>query len=562
MPPEVLQQQVAASRASAPTIPVATPVARPQAPDREASAWHWRALFPMVALLPLLWVHAEHLWSRPQYQFFPFVFLGSFVIAWSRRLDSIDTKSAPGVALGLTFLSWFVLAIAEIFFSPALAAFSGIILVAAGCFAIGGASYFRTMLPAWLFLFLLLPLPFGLDRQLVLAMQRLTSRGSSAMLDYFGVYHNLAGNVVEITGRRLFVEEACAGVNSLFALLACSLFLVFWLRRPWIRGLILMMASVGWVLVANIVRVSAIAICIERTGFDLTAGVRHDALGLACFLLAVLLIWSTDRLLLFFVPRWGNDIAASPTPAPRPTSSDAPFSRLGRLVSWPVAIAFGVLLAFHLAVYGFEPQDEFASATPAPTMASIGKTSLPEAIGPWQRVEYSELHRDTGSAFGEHSKVWHYKWNHLTAVVSLDYPFRTFHDLSECYLNQGWNLERSQQHPEEGGENAPAFWIDMKFAKTGVHAGHVLYCEIDSNGTALGREGQWLGAVHRVERSLARLRERLSNPLGKGSTKSNGPVHQIQVFVETQEPLSAEELVSLRELHATTYVQLRRQLFR
>ena len=139
-------------------------------------------------------------------------------------------------------------------------------MAAALLYAVGGARLFRAALPAWLLLWLIIPPPFELDRQLILWLQSLTTRWASAVLDFLGQYHVLAGNVVEIGGRRLFVEEACSGVNSLFSAAACTLFFVFLVRRPPLHAALLLAASVGWVLAANVVRVAGIAYVLARWG--------------------------------------------------------------------------------------------------------------------------------------------------------------------------------------------------------------------------------------------------------------------------------------------------------
>src|SRR5947207_3400532 len=85
----------------------------------------------------------------------------------------------------------------------------------------------------------------------------------------------LAGSVVEIAGIPLRVEEACAGVNSLFSLVACCLFLILFLRRPWMRAVLLVIATFGWVLVCNVVRVTLIAVSSDRWHHDLATGLKH-----------------------------------------------------------------------------------------------------------------------------------------------------------------------------------------------------------------------------------------------------------------------------------------------
>src|SRR5436853_413288 len=82
--------------------------------------------------------------------------------------------------------------------------------------------------PAWFFLWLLIPPPLNLDQRLVTRLQTFTARQSSRLLDQLGVLHVMQGNVVVIPHKHLLVEEACSGINSLFSMLACTLFFVLW----------------------------------------------------------------------------------------------------------------------------------------------------------------------------------------------------------------------------------------------------------------------------------------------------------------------------------------------
>src|SRR5436305_1526006 len=106
----------------------------------------------------------------------------------------------------------------------------------------------------------------ALLRMFVNRMQMLASMGSSAVLDSLGVIHVLNGNVVRITLKPLFVEEACAGLSSLLTVVACSLFLVLWLRRPVVRSVLLVLSSIGWVIACNILRIVVIAFMLDRFG--------------------------------------------------------------------------------------------------------------------------------------------------------------------------------------------------------------------------------------------------------------------------------------------------------
>ncbi len=291
-----------------PTVAPAFPPARRVLPWAVLAA----VAAALAAHLPLLILHAQQIWMRPHYQFFPLVLLGAAVLAFLRLRDLGPLTPAPAPrAWPLLGAAWILLAAAELLYSSWLGTTAALAALAALLYALGGARLFRAALPAWLLLWLAVPPPFELDRQLILWLQSLTARWASAALDVVGVYHVMAGNVVEVGGRRLLVEEACSGVNSLFSTLACTLFYVFFVRRPPVRAVLLLAAAVGWVLAANVVRVAAIAFLAARWGIDLSEGWRHETLGAGLFVAVLGLVWSTDRLLLFLTAP-----SARPKPAP------------------------------------------------------------------------------------------------------------------------------------------------------------------------------------------------------------------------------------------------------
>ncbi len=338
LPPD---RSVAPATANAVSASAATPPSLASSPATLAWLGACYGVVILVAFAPLLQQHAINLWARPHYQFFPLALLGAGLLAWlyGRTASTPLSPGNSGAALAGFTVAWALLAVAEVFFSPMLGAVAFVLLLAVVIYAAGGAALLRSLLPAWAFLWIAVPPPFGLDRQIVGALQTLNSHVSSAVLDTLGVLHLLDGNVVQISGRRLLVEEACSGVSSLVAILASALFLILWLRRPWSGALLLIASAIGWVLVCNVVRVVTIAYVFDRWALDLSAGRKHDLLGLGCFALAVLLIWSTDRLFLFLVPPaavpGATAVAAAPA-APAALSLRA-YSRLPawRPCRWP-----------------------------------------------------------------------------------------------------------------------------------------------------------------------------------------------------------------------------------
>jgi exosortase len=564
------------SRGAAPAAPAApngVPVVPgapvPAAPSDAPPAWKWLlALLPLAALAPLLASHFNHLWLLPHYQFFPFVILGAAVLAWSRWSSAPRGANDLGTAFALLATAWCLLAVGEAVDSPMLAVVALQSILAAGLFALGGFVFFRALLPAWAFLWILVPLPFGLDRQLVGSMQQVASMASSAVLDCLGVVHILEGNVVRITQKPLFVEEACAGLNSLFTLAACSLFLVLWLRRPLVRGILLVVASIGWVLACNVLRIVTIAFVLDRFGpeWDLSIEPRHSILGFVCFCLAVLLTWSTDRFFLFFLPRWNDE-----TPAPAPVAATAEqseplpkhvrFADLCRLASLPVATAFGIVLVLHFAIHSFILPDVTAPAGFEDNVQKIDQASLPPALEQHVKIRFDETRRDTGSAFGEHTKLWIYRKGSQFVGVSLDYPFPKFHDLAPCYVGRGWSVDLTKAHNGLENPKAPPIWHEHRMHKSGGRFGYVVFAEFNAEGDSLDGESRLLGTLQRHERALQAIYDRVFRPEDFKTPKPMGPAYQIQTFVESENPMTDADRDEIQQVFFGAVRSLRHELF-
>src|SRR5262249_40581347 len=200
----------------------------------------WLSLAAVVAAhVPLLVRHAQQIWLRPHYRFFPFALAGAALLAWLRmRGLKALTPGKAWLAAPALAVSWLLLAAGEALSSSWLGGVAALVMLAALSYALGGVPLCRRLWPAGLVLWAVVPPPLELDRDLILSLQSWTTRASSAVLDVFGVFHVMAGNVVEIDGRRLMVEDACSGINSLFSVLACTLFLVLLRRRPLLRSLL------------------------------------------------------------------------------------------------------------------------------------------------------------------------------------------------------------------------------------------------------------------------------------------------------------------------------------
>jgi exosortase len=520
------------------------------APATEAAprslAWVPLVVLVMLAAahLPLLLAQVTQLWIRPHYQFFPLIVVSAVVLAAIRARDLGQLiPGSPRWSYVLVGCAALVLAAGVVLESSLLGGLALLLNLAALLYGIGGHRLLFSLLPAWALLWLAVPLPLELDRKLILTLQSLTTQWSSQLLDLLGVFHVMAGNVVEVSGRRLLVEEACSGVNSFFVVLACTLFYAFWQRRPAVHTLLLLAAALTWVLAANVVRVTGVTYVTLRWNFDMTIGWRHEVFGFLLFALALLLVWSTDGLLLFLLGPGVNSVRPRVSgPAPGAPATRLPPLRRTWLASPAVAVVYALLLAaqwpsFGLGGTGTLPADPSAG----PALDTLSAEILPRRWERWERLGFTTETRNPGSNFGEVSKVWAYHLGQNAAAFSLDYPFPNWHDLTRCYTAQGWLIEDQQVLAPQAGEDGGLGFVEVKMTKPAYRAGYLLFAQLNRRGTELEpRRGGANLALYRHATTLQRWQQRIRGEKVVAE-EAEAPVYQVQFFVETFTPLDEAE---------------------
>ena len=379
--------------------------------------------------------------------------------------------------------------------------------------------------------------PLNADAHLIAALQRLTTSLADRLLDALGVLHNVAGNVIEIPGRRLFVEEACSGVNSLFAALACTwAYLLFLPRRPFV-WFVLTASVPAWVMFSNVLRVTTVAALRSRWNLPVDESPWHDLLGYAVFLCTAGLILATDQLLRFYAAVLppsdfaDRDVAAhaSLSASPSTVSPQSPHVDAAR-TSWLGRTLALTLLVAQIPVWRPAAENWVAAFRREP-LAEFGVALLPAEFDGWRCTDFHATRRERNSTFGEHSQAWTLAGEGARAVVSLDYPFSGWHELTECYAAQGWSItsRRVDDSAHSAGERnlneIPAVEVRMVHAPTARY-GLLRFALVRADGRALRP---------RAAGELDELRDRVSDRLrawgaddGRAAT-----TFQVQLFVET-----------------------------
>ena len=576
---------------------------------REAGEGRWRAAVALglVGLAHLPWLAAQGrlLWSYPHYQFVPFVPLGAAALAVrdSRRLGPL-TPGDRRWSVGLLAASLLLMALAAMLWSPLFGTLAALTTLLALAQSWGGARLVRAMLPAWVFLWVAVRPPLGLDFDLIFALQSVATRWSSRVLDLLGVFHVAAGHVIELADRRLFIDEACSGIHSLFVAMTATLFYVLWVRRGWLSSLLLFAAAAAWVMVGNVFRIVTTTVLWSCWGININSGWKHELFGLLVLVVTVGLILSTDLLLqtvLGAVRRvWSEQLAwrsrqasnalrlrfagkgarsgvgwmvpgggglgtpAAPVRADRPGEPTRwPPTRGVWLASWPVLAAFGLIGAGQLGVAAREvlyaaPALEALFAAPAMerSLASLKADDVPESVGPYQRAGFTVERTGTPGIRGEYSRQWTYRSPRATAVVSADYPFVGWHELTDCYRGQGWIVEG--RTVEAGGADQAGPRVAATMVKPLEWHGLLVFALDDERGEALSPPS-YLGwrAVLRERLSFGHMRLLGGQPSGRsrGGTVAG---YQIQVLWYSGDPPTPADEGQVRELFEQARAAFRR----
>ncbi|PAY18781.1 hypothetical protein CKO51_14525 [Rhodopirellula sp. SM50] len=416
-----------------------------------------------------------------------------------------------------------------------------------------------------LLLLMMIRLPLNLDLQLAATLQRVTSQVSSYLLDSFGLTHYLRGNVIELPGGTLFVEEACSGVQSLFTVLFLVCLWIVFRRRPLIATPAYLLAGVLWALVMNIVRITSIALAQEWYSTDLSTGTPHELLGWICLSGAVLMMLSTDRFLrVMFFPVPPDESGHPGDPVSRlwnrmllfgvPEENDdegsiAVDERLeSGVIGQPLARAMLVVaslvclssLAMGYRIVATRFDSGLANAD-RPLLWDPG-AALMNRTGYASLITNHESLRDANSKeLGNHADVWTVVLDGMPVRIAVSQPYPEWHDMRLCYSGNGWQVNdwkpvlTSADVAEKTasiGDRWPVSYAEM-VRDTGEF-GTLLFCGLTRDSDLLSPPMSGLYSL---------LNDRIKD---RGALHSN--IIMLQLWTETEAPLSPEEREKLQKL--------------
>jgi exosortase len=259
----------------------------------------------LALLLLLLWLYHSILfrlvaqWGNdPNFSHGYFVPAFALYVLWSDRAKLRAIVPAPSwaglpvVVLGLLMLVVGVLGV-EIFTER-----SSILILLAGLIVVFlGWKFFRAVLFPWAFLFLMIPLPNLILQRITFPLQLLASKLATFMLRVAGIAVNLQGNVIYLASMTLEVIEACSGIRSLLSLITLALIYGYLMeKRIWVR-VVLACSAVPIAVFANGFRIFGTGVLGQYWDPDKAQGFFHEFQGWLIFVVSLLLLFGTHRLI-------------------------------------------------------------------------------------------------------------------------------------------------------------------------------------------------------------------------------------------------------------------------
>ncbi|MEZ6126132.1 MAG: exosortase U [Planctomycetaceae bacterium] len=503
-----------------------------------------------LAYSPLLVRLGRWLWNRDHYSFFPLAIVGVIFLLSSALAEPGDIEASPVVRKFLIRVAMILLLIAILFVSPWISGVSAMFLLMGGIYTVGGPVGAKKSLPAWLLLWLLIPIPLSYDREMIVWLQGVATRFSSGILDVLRYRHVLEGVVIRVPNRIYQVEEACSGVQSLFSAVFCAGFYLILNRAGIFRSLLVLTSTVFWVLLANIGRIVSVVALKESFGLPVDTGLGHQLLGFVFFGLTMAAVFSTERWLSFLWPSAHLPYWQSESPKASAMKSSRAWKRKELSSFFPSKELFVTLSLFLVLASAQGLSIAMGGAMAGPSLESIRlleedhPVNMPKELAGWQQMHFEFIHRKGGDVNGEFSKLWIFQKDDFRVEASVDGPFTNgWHYLSDCYRGQGW-----QDGPadytcyRDVGEESGGDFMSFDVSKQPEEFGVVVTELFDGKHRAF--QAPQIEKFQRHSGRLNDLKQQILSLFSSGDqtvARSDSLSFQVQVFFHSNKRLSSAE---------------------
>lgn len=275
-------------------------------------------------------------WQDEDYSYGFLIPLASAYLLWEKRktLGEIPVKSAWGILPVLVF--FILISLYGILGSSGNVSMPSIpvliILFTGFCFGIESVK--RLILPLG-FLFLMVPVPAVIERNMGVYLKAVSSRLGGAFIRLCDIPVHVSGNIIDLGVTQLQVIDACSGMRYIFPLLALGiLYANFFERVTWKRGF-LVLVTIPLGVFFNALRIGITGVLTDKFGPKASEGFFHSFSGWIVFVFAFIMLFLISRILAFSSPKAAaskestapkSDLATTSAMAGKKTASSFLFS--------------------------------------------------------------------------------------------------------------------------------------------------------------------------------------------------------------------------------------------
>lgn len=459
-----------------------------------------------LALLPFLIPYGITLSRQELYQYFPFVVLGIGYLVYFRWDRNIQGPSTT-FNWSLVWLGLIVVVAATTIHSTWLGNIAFVCLSYAFLRShngLDGKSLGYLSLP----LLMLVRIPQLHANSLVTRLQGVTSQLSDLALDLMAVPHDSFGNRLRLPGKELFVAEACSGIQSAFTMCFVALLMIVWKRRQLLLTPVYVFFALVFAILANTVRVTAIAIADVWFGLDWTSGWIHDGVGYFSLATAIGAMWSFDKLLeLIFHPvevsvskRGANPISTAwnwllgakvisyeetgySWNSAKESDSQLDEVQKVKQVERPrkamlvvgLASICGIIMLSGMAL----GRSDFRPITSKEALLfDPPKDLLGNRVGVLSIGGHEVVRNGSDPQLGLHADVWQCNSSNAAGQLVMSQPYVGWHELCVCYEVQEWGLDKRYNLPVPAGKPVAV----GEFSKGEDMRGYLFFTAIDTDG--------------------------------------------------------------------------------
>jgi exosortase B len=254
----------------------------------------------LIAYFPTFLHLAQGPWQTEQEGHGPLIIVASLWLAWASRkqLAKVEIVPAPIIGWAVFLVGLTMLFMARTQDLISVEALSELPVIAGCVLMLAGWKVLKIFAFPIGFLLFTVPAPGWLVDGATVPLKVFISDLVTRLLYVTGYPVAQNGVVIMIGSYQLLMKDACAGMNSIFALSAIGMFYVYAFRwKSKLRSVILLTAIIPITIFANFLRVLALVLIAYYGGIELVDGALHDLTGIALFVFAITLVFILDGLL-------------------------------------------------------------------------------------------------------------------------------------------------------------------------------------------------------------------------------------------------------------------------